>query len=355
MKILNVFYLHKNSLRSRLPVAILLISCLILINSCSENPTKINVLPAKVNSAAENKVFSQPLKLTSKEKISPKLEEEKDYGYCTKFTYSYLPGHKNRLPDRKVWVYLFLPKATDKRPLVFILPNTKGVSRYIELNMGEFFARNGFAFMTIETGFQRDHRVFAEFTEKKTGLELALIYLDLIHEYILESQSILDWIKANPGIDNSKICVGGISLGSFASELVLELRPDINCGIFLLGGGNIDGVFLGSAMFKGIREELFKNKELGNEFLRHIKQLDPLNFAYNLKGKKIIMFNALFDSLVPREYALEFWKAAGSPPIKWLIGGHVTSVFSLAFVEQEMLNFLNKNLIAPSNIPLSRK
>lgn len=355
MKILNVFYLHKNSPRSRLPVAILLALCLSLVNSCALNPPRKNIPPGKVNTELGEEAFSEPLKLINRDKINPKLEEEKDYGYCTKFTYSYLPRYKNRLPDRRVWIYLFLPKTANRLPLVFILPNTKGVSRYIELNMGEFFARNGFAFMTIETGFQEDHRVFAEFTEKKTGLELALVYLDLIHEYILESQSILDWAKANPAIDSSKICVGGISLGSFASELVLGLRPDINYGIFLLGGGNIDAVFLNSAMFKGIREELFKNKDSGDEFLRHIKQLDPLNFAYNLKGKRIIMFNALFDALVPREYTLEFWKAAGSPPIKWLIGGHVTSIFSLAFVEAEMLNFLKKNLIAGSNVPLSRK
>ncbi len=355
MQIPGSFYLKKICRGFGLPAAISLIFCLALVNSCSLNPPRKNDPTVKVGSNAGEEAFSQPLKLTNRGKISPKLEEEKDYGYCTRFIYSYLPEYKNRLPNRRVWVYLFLPKSTNKLPLVFILPNTKGVSRYIELNMGEFFARNGFAFITIETGFQKDHRIFRKFTEKKTGLELALIYLDLIHEYILESQSILDWVKANPAIDSSKICVGGISLGSFASELVLELRPDINCGIFLLGGGNIDAVFLNSAMFKGIREELFKNKDLGNEFLRHIKQLDPLNFAYNLKGKKILMFNALFDALVPREYTLEFAKAAGSPPIKWLIGGHVTSIFSLAFVEVEMLNFLNKNLMPGHSALLSGK
>jgi len=55
-----------------------------------------------------------------------------------------------------------------------------------KLEMAKFLSENGFAFLTLETGFQKEHRKYREFIRSKTKLELAMLYLDLMKEFGLK-------------------------------------------------------------------------------------------------------------------------------------------------------------------------
>jgi len=225
----------------------------------------------------------EPINLTSQEKISPQLESKSESQYFIKFVYSYLPRpctqgrglpqKENRLPlsGRRIWIYLFLPKAGEPYPLLIFLPHSQGVTEYIEENLARFLSENGFAFLTFETDFQKYSSRYREFKRGKTKIELALIYSDLIKELVLETQSILDWMKESKHIDAKRICIGGLSLGSIASELALELRDDVNCGLFVLGGADLETLFLKSKAFKNITKEILEDKEALREFLKEIK------------------------------------------------------------------------------------
>ena len=102
-------------------------------------------------------------------------------------------------------------------------------------------------------------------------------------EYVSESQNIVSWVMEHESIDKNKICIGGISFGSIVSELILELRDDIQCGVFLLGGADLETLFLKSKIFKNITVEMMKNNEISKEIFDTIKFLDPITYAYKLK------------------------------------------------------------------------
>jgi len=279
--------------------------------------------------------------LKSKEIIAPHLVKEIETQYYKRQIYTYLPPYKNRLPDKSIWIYLYLPKNTKLPPLLFFLPHSQGVSRYIEENLARFLTENGFAFLTLETGFQRYYHQYREFKQNLSGIDLALLYSDLIKELLRESQNILFWIEKKRIIDKERVCIGGLSLGSIVASLLMELT-DIKYGLFILGGADLKYMFSNSKVFKNITKQL-KEKEK-EKLWEEIKIFDPLNYAYRLKNRKILMINALFDRYIPRKCTEKLWLACGCPKIYWLLSGHLTSFFSLGFVENKILLFLKENL-----------
>lgn len=291
------------------------------------------------------------LSLKSKETISPHLVKETETQYYKKQIYTYLPSYKNRLPDESIWIYLYLPKNINLPPLLFFLPHSQGVSKYIEENLAKFLAENGFAFLTLETGFQKYHRQYREFRRNLSATDLLFLYTDLIEELLKESQNVLFWIEKKGIIDKKRICIGGLSLGSIVASLLMELT-DIKYGLFILGGADLKYMFSNSKVFKNITKQL-KEKEK-EKLWEKIRIFDPLNYAYRLKDRKILMINALFDRYIPRKCTEKLWLASGCPKIYWLLSGHLTSFFSLGFVENKILLFLKENL-KKEKLPSAKK
>lgn len=280
----------------------------------------------------KEKVYKK-ISLKRSEKISPKLIKELQTPFYKKLIYFYIPKIKNRLPDKSIYIYCYLPlEAKEKIPFLVFIPHSRGVSKNVEGELGKFLAQNGIGFLTFQTGFQKDYRKYKKIRRKKDII--FLIYLDLIKELLFEAQNILDWLKEKEF--TAKITLGGVSLGSIVSERVLELREDIDSGIFILGGADLKELLLKSAISKKYKVK----KELAPEILNELKVLDPLNFAYKLKDKKILMINAIFDRYIPRKCVLEFQRALNCKKSYWLLSGHLSSIVFLGFIEEKILNFL---------------
>ena len=51
---------------------------------------------------------------------------------------------------------------------------------------------------------------------------------------------------------------------------------------------------------------------------------DPLTFAGYLRQRPVLMVQALWDEVIPREAAVEFWRACGQPEIAWYLATHAS-------------------------------
>ena len=71
---------------------------------------------------------------------------------------------------------------------------------------------------------------------------------------------------------------------------------------------------------KDISTKGFSNVIPGNQSF----YTDPLTFAGDLRGKPILMINALWDKYIPKETVTELWHALGEPTIKWIPSGHTS-------------------------------
>jgi dienelactone hydrolase len=171
---------------------------------------------------------------------------------------------------------------------------------------------------------------------RPAGKSVHLLMPDIEHSVEATRQTVLDvrraaaWLASRPEIDARRLGVLGTSLGSFMGALAAEMDPRLNRVALLLGGGGLVDAFYDHPKAWLIRKawELFGGSR--EKLQQRIALADPLTCAANLKDRKLIMFGAKRDEIVPPAATERLWKAAGEPPIVWYDATHTGAVLYIA-------------------------
>jgi len=274
--------------------------------------------------------------------IFPILEKEENKKYYRKLTFVYESKLDLKLPNKYIFIYLFLSNKKGKYPCLFFLPHSGGVSKFIEENLGKFLTKNNFAFVTLELGAKKFYHQHKDRLRNISLQKRVKIYTDLIKELTIEGGNTLEWLKRQSFINNDRIALGGLSLGAIIAGTLLGKDATINRGVFLLGGADFEKFILKSRLLKKYRLKL-KEKQI-QKILEEVNIIDPLNFSFKAKNKTILMINALFDKDMPSECSVSLWRSLEYPRIIWLPEGHFSSYLSFGYVENKILEFLNLTL-----------
>lgn len=148
------------------------------------------------------------------------------------------------------------------------------------------------------------------------------------------TQAVLDirrgaaWLAAREEIDGERLGIFGISLGGITGALAATTEPRLRNVCLLLAGGDLGKVVVESKEIEKYRKKFGKlpDKE---EFLTTLKVIDPVTYAANVKGRRILMMNARDDEIIPKACTESLWKAFGEPPIHWYKGGHYSVAWHL--------------------------
>jgi len=180
---------------------------------------------------------------------------------------------------------------------------------------------------------------------------------------VIEVRQVVDWARSRPEINHEQVAVMGISLGGFISAIAMGIDERLRAGVFITMGGNSEIITWKSKadtfrksyicteaecrqVHSYYPEYLTEVAERGFDDVAPFKQCfltDAMTFAYRLRGRPILMLNALWDKYIPRQATLEFWEACGKPAIAWLLGGH-TSIWSLyPLISKKVVRFLSSN------------
>lgn len=145
------------------------------------------------------------------------------------------------------------------------------------------------------------------------------------------TQAVLDirraaaWLAAQEEIDDEQLGIMGISLGGIVSALAAEAEPRFGKVGLILAGGDISKVTTESKEFKKIRHKLKEQNITREDLNRIFKPIDPVTYAKNLHGRKVLMLNAKYDEIIPPACTESLWEAAGRPEIQWWPAGHISS------------------------------
>ncbi len=62
-------------------------------------------------------------------------------------------------------------------------------------------------------------------------------------------------------------------------------------------------------------------------FLELLGSIDPVTYAENVRGRnvKMLMLNARYDEIIPRQCTEALWRAFGEPEIVWWDAGHISA------------------------------
>jgi predicted choloylglycine hydrolase/dienelactone hydrolase len=161
--------------------------------------------------------------------------------------------------------------------------------------------------------------------------------LEAVRQTVLDVRRASAWLESRPEVDPKRLGIMGTSLGSFIGSLAAEMEPRLDRVVILLGGGNlVDGFYdhPQAAPVRKLYEAVGGTKE---KFAKQIACADPITCAANLKDRKVLMFGAKRDDIVPPKCTVALWEALGKPKIFWYDCSHVGAVVYLVPAMQQIV------------------
>jgi dienelactone hydrolase len=224
--------------------------------------------------------------------------------------------HEN---NNTVYCEYFLPQSDKPVPAVIVLHILGG-----DFNLSRLFcaglAEKGVAALFLKMPYYGPRQ--------QPGVKRRMISPDPQETVEGMTQAILDirrataFLATQKEIDSERLGVFGISLGGITGSLALTAEPRLKNGCFLLAGGDLGKVAWRSKELAKIREQWIAKG--GNEqgFRDVLTVIDPVRYAKNVRGRRILMLNAKTDEVIPKECTESLWEAFGKPDIVWYEGGH---------------------------------
>jgi hypothetical protein len=186
---------------------------------------------------------------------------------------------------------------------------------------------------------------------RKTDKDLLNSFSDGIFTLNFFRQGTIDIIKTVnilKKLGYTEISIIGISLGTMFSIMAMGLDKRIEKGIFILSGGDHSIITWQSPVMYKVREiykkknitrkSCLKARSLLNPFIESVKKcknpfniksniiclyFDPLSFAPLIQPERVLMINALFDTIIPRKATIRLHRALGKPKIIWFPTEHL--------------------------------
>ncbi len=177
---------------------------------------------------------------------------------------------------------------------------------------------------------------------------------------VIDVRQVIDWAETRAEINNEQIGAIGISFGGFISAIAMGVDRRIRAGVLVASGGNLEKIaFMSKTLPKkwGFRytEAEFTAKqcryfkylgEVAEKGLEKTKPpargflIDAMTYAHLLRGRPLLLINARWDEIIPRESTLDFWRECGQPAISWLPSGHATIWLWYPVLKRKITQFL---------------
>ncbi len=244
------------------------------------------------------------------------------------------PVRSPYLENNTVSAEYFRPVGPGPFPAVIVLDILDG-SQIVSRGIASVLASNKVAALCVQMAYYGPRR--------PKGSQVRLLSPNIPHTLEAVRQSVLDcrraaaWLESRPEIDPHRLGILGTSLGSFVGALTAEMEPRLSDVVLILsGGGFVDAYWDDprAAPFRAAYELLVGSKE---RVAKLIASADPLTYAANLKGRKLLMLAASRDDIVPPAMAKRLWEATGRPRIVWYDATHVGAAVYLIPAMAEVL------------------
>lgn len=217
----------------------------------------------------------------------------------------------------------FRSKQPGRRPAVIVLHILGGDFDLSRL-FARFLAHNGVHALFLKMPYYGPRRtndssrrmVSADVRQTVAGMRQA----------VLDIRQAVGWLAARDEVDGRRLGIFGISLGGITAALAATAEPRLEKICLMLAGGDIAQVAWTSRELQPLRKRWTTDGGTRDEFFATMKTIDPVTYAANLRGRKVLMLNASHDEVIPRACTESLWRAFGRPEIVWFDAGHYSAM-----------------------------
>jgi len=143
---------------------------------------------------------------------------------------------------------------------------------------------------------------------------------------VLDIRRAAGWLAAQDEVDPRRLGVAGISLGGITSALAASAEPRFSRVALMLAGGDVAQISWESRQMSRLREFWIASGGTRESLAEILREVDPVTYAGNVRGRRVLMLNASHDEVIPRAATESLWRALGEPEIVWMDAGHYSSL-----------------------------
>ncbi len=294
-----------------------------------------------------------------KDKSQPNLQIKKTTRHWSHYLVDFPTAHPTPYElNNTVLGDYFQPRDADNAPLVVLLPGIGDLSAKPCKMLAKVLAKKGMASFVLYSVMHSRRmptdvmKRFPHLTSREWFESHVISVIDLFQ--------VIDWAESRKEIDAEKIAAVGMSFGGFNSAIAMGLDERIKAaGLIAIGGNStkIGWETRASDYNKGRKQTKDGYEKTLDSYMKYLAEveekglenvtppqesfwIDPMTFAHRLRRRPVLMINALWDLAIPKEATLDFWKAAGKPPISWLLATHPTIWLWYPLIRGKIVRFL---------------
>jgi cephalosporin-C deacetylase-like acetyl esterase len=260
--------------------------------------------------------------------------------------------------NNTVWGEYFQPRKRDNAPLAILVHGWGDQSLIPCKLLARSLAGRGIACFILYLVFHTSR--MAEVVKERLPVLTPEEWFEGYRVSVINVRQVVDWAGERTEIDRAQVGVVGISLGGFISSIAMGIDRRIKAGVFLVSGGN-SGMINHKSRRSDFRKhysytdaEYQQAQSLYAEYLAEVAEkgfenvapprksflVDPMTFASYLRGRPVLMLNALWDEAIPKPATLHFWEACDRPAIAWFPATHASIWLLYPLVRRKISRFL---------------
>jgi dienelactone hydrolase len=143
---------------------------------------------------------------------------------------------------------------------------------------------------------------------------------------VLDIRQAAAWLGSREDVDPDQLGITGISLGGITAALAGSAEPRFKKVCPMLAGGDIGVVTWEAPELARVRARWEAQGGTPESLVAHLKEVDPVTYADNLRRRRVLMLNASYDEVIPKSATLSLWRAIGEPEIVWMDAGHYSAI-----------------------------
>jgi dienelactone hydrolase len=232
----------------------------------------------------------------------------------------------------------FRPKTPGKHPAMIVLDILDG-KQVVSRSQAMWLAQHDIGALVVYMAYYGPRREGSHERLLTTDIPKAVAN---VVQTVLDCRRAVAWLERQPEVDAKRIGLLGTSLGSLVGGTVAGVEPKIGTACLLLGGGSLVDAFTGSPVF-GFLWPLMELAGVSKKQLKAlIAPIDPVSYAENLKGKRLLLIAASRDDVVPPQAMKALWEATGKPKLMWVDATHVGAALHLFQMMRAVTDFVKE-------------
>ncbi len=242
----------------------------------------------------------------------------------------------------------YQPKVAGRRPAVIVL-HIMGGDFALSRVFCNALAQQGTASLFLKMPYYGPRR--------PEGLNERMVSADPEQTVARMTQAVLDirqataWLAARDDVDDQQLGIMGISLGGITAALAAGAEPRLQNVCLLLAGGDLGRIVSESKLLARHRDKWLAAGADPEKAIATIQVVDPLRYAANVRGRRIVMFNARDDDVIPPLCTQLLWEALGKPPIHYFNGNHYTVIWHIPKALHDVSHFFAQKEMAAVSSP----